>query len=99
MPPPEVQVFDPRLIAHGPDAIRGQVDSFAFIFTKYADSQGNRWFVRPGYIGHEEMTNSLGMLQALFGPDADAVYGQVVSVGDVYEKDERGFYAPTGTKR
>ena len=51
MPPEEVQVFEPRLIARGPDEIRGQVGSLAFIYTKYDDPDGNRWFVRPGYVG------------------------------------------------
>ena len=99
MPPPEIHVFEPRQIIRGPDEIRGQVGSSAFIYTKYPDPEGNRSFVQPGYIGHEEMTNTPGMLQALFGPQADAVYEQVVTVGDVYEKDERGHYVPTGKKR
>jgi hypothetical protein len=99
MTPPELHIFEPRLIARGPDEIRGQVGSFAFIFTKYADTAGNRWFVQPGHVGHESMTNTHEMLKALFGPDADAVYGQVVSVGEVHQKDEGGFYAPTGEKR
>jgi len=99
MPPPEVPVFETCSIARGPDEIRGQVGSCAFIYTKYPDPAGNHWFVRPGHVGHEEMTNTLVMLQALFGPKADAVYEQVVSIGDVYEKDERGHFAPTGKKR
>jgi hypothetical protein len=99
MPPPEIHVFTTRQIALGPDEIRGQVGSFAFIYTKYTDPEGNRWFVRPGYVGHEEMTNSIPMLQALFGPEADALYEQVVTVGDVYAADGHGHYAPTGAKR
>jgi hypothetical protein len=99
MPPPKVHVYDPSQIARGPDAIRGQVGSIAFIFTKYPDPQGSRWFVEPGFIGHEEMTNSRGMLQALFGPDAERVAEQVVTIGDVYESNERGHFAPTGEKR
>src|SRR4051794_21319610 len=99
MPPPEVHVFEPRLIARGPDAIRGQVGSFAFISTKYPDPHGNHWFVQPGHIGHEQMTNSTNMLQALFGPEADAVDSQVVSVGDIFGLDDHGHYVPTGEKR
>jgi hypothetical protein len=99
VPPPEIHVFEPQLIRRGPDEIRGQVDSLAFIFTKYPDPGGNRWFVRPGFVGHERMTNSPGMLQALFGPEPDVVAEQVVTVGDVYTQNERGHFIPTGQKR
>jgi hypothetical protein len=84
------------MIARGPDEIRGQVGSFAFIYTRYADPQGNHWFVKPGYVGHEEMTNTPGMLQALFGPEADAVYEQVVSIGDAFGRDDHGHYTLRG---
>jgi hypothetical protein len=56
------------LIAQGPDEIKGQIGSLDFIYTKYPDPEGNRWFVHPGYVGNKEMTNSHGVLQALFGP-------------------------------
>jgi hypothetical protein len=48
MPPPEVHVFTARQITLGPDEIRGQVGSHAFIYTRYPDPEGNRWFVKPG---------------------------------------------------
>src|SRR4051812_43118041 len=99
MPPPEIAAFEPGMIARGPDEIRGQVGSLAFIYTRYPDPDGNRWFARPGHVGHEEMTNTPGMLQALFGSRADAVSKQVVSVGDVYSADGRGYHAPTGARR
>jgi hypothetical protein len=99
MPPPEVHVFTPRQIALGPDEIRGQVGSLAFIYTRYPDPEGNRWFVRPGYVGHEQMTNTHGMLRAFFGPKAGEVAEQVVTVGEVYSKDGRGHFIPTGDKR
>jgi hypothetical protein len=99
MPPPEVHVFTPHQIALGPDEIRGQVGSLAFIYTRYPDPEGNRWFVQSGYVGHESMTNTHGMLRAFFGPEADAVYEQVVTVGEVYSKDGLGHFAPTGEKR
>lgn len=99
MPPSEIHVFKPYSIARGPDEIRGQTGSFAFIYSKHPDPEGNRWFVQPGYIGHETMTNTRGMLQAMFGAGADSVYEQVVTIGDEHEKDKTGFYAPTGTKR
>lgn len=99
MPPAEVRVFEPHLIARGPDEIRGQVGSVAFLYTRYPDPEGNRWFARPGHVGHEEMTNSRGMLQALFGPEADDVYRRVVTIGDVYAKGGDGFFAPTDEKR
>jgi hypothetical protein len=99
MPPTEIHVFQPRQIALGPDEIRGQVGSIAFIFTTYTDPVGNRWFVQPGYVGHETMTNSMPMLQALFGPGADAVYEQVVTIGEVYAKDGQGQYASTGVEK
>ena len=99
MPPPEVYVFDPRQIIRGPDEIRGQVGSVAFIFTKYSDPDGHHWFVQPGHVGHEEMTNTRGMLQALFGPDAERVLEQVVTIGDVYVQGEHGRYVPSGEKR
>jgi hypothetical protein len=99
MPPSQVHVFEPRQIIRGPDEIRGQVGSVAFIYTKYPDTEGNRWFVRPGYLGHEAMTNTPAMLQALFGPEAVAVYRRVVSIGDVFGRDEHGHYVPTGEKR
>ncbi len=51
MPPSEIQVFTSRQIAQGPDEIRGQVGSLAFIYTKYPDPEGNRWFVQPGTSG------------------------------------------------
>src|SRR5947209_498084 len=99
MPPPEVHVFAPRQIALGPDEIRGQVGSLAFIYTRYPDPEGDRWFVRPGYVGHEQMTNTHGMLRAFFGPRSGEVAEQVVSMGQVYSKDSRGQYAPTGAMR
>ncbi len=99
MPPQEVHVFDPSLLRRGPDEIRGQVGSLAFIYSRYPDPDGNRWFVRPGHVGHEQMTNSLGMLVALFGPQVDEVYRQVVTIGDVFALNDRGQYAPTGEKR
>jgi hypothetical protein len=40
MPPREVHVFDHRQIIRGPDEIRGQVGSLAFIYTKYPDPPG-----------------------------------------------------------
>ncbi|QDV35583.1 hypothetical protein [Tautonia plasticadhaerens] len=99
MPPEEVQVFEPRLINRGPDEIRGQVGSLAFIYSKYADPDGKRWFVQPGHVGHEQMTNSAGMLGAFFGPEAEEVYRRVVTIGDVFALDDRGQHAPTGEKR
>lgn len=99
MPPTEIHVFEPRLIARGPDEIRGQVGSLAFIYTKYADAQGNRWFVQPGHVGHENMTNTPAMLQALFGLDAQRVFEQVVTIGEVYVQDEHGHHIPTGQKQ
>jgi hypothetical protein len=99
MPPPEVHVFSHRQIARGPDEIRGQVGSLAFIFTKFPDPEGNRWFVQPGYVGHERMTNTHGMLQAFFGPRAGEVAEQVVSISEVYSMDEGVYYAPTGEKK
>jgi hypothetical protein len=99
MLPPEIHVFNSRQIALGPDEIRGQVGSFAFIYTKFTDPEGNRWFVQPGYVGHEQMTNTHGMLQAFFGPKAGEVAGRVVSIGEVYAKDSQGQYASTGVKK
>jgi hypothetical protein len=99
MPPPEIDVFTLRQIALGPDEIRGQVGSWAFVYTKNTDPEGNRWFVQPGYVGHEQMTNTHGMLQAFFGPKAGVVAGQVVSIGEVYAKDGQGQYASTGAKK
>jgi hypothetical protein len=99
MPPPEIHVFTTRQIALGPDEIRGQVGSLAFIFTKYPDPEGIRWFVQPGYVGHEAMTNTHGMLQAFFGAKAGEVAERVVSIGEVYAKDEQGHFAPNGEKK
>ena len=96
---PEIHVFDPRMIARGPDEIRGQVGSLVFIYTRHMDPEGNRWFVRPGHVGHEEMTNTQGMLTALFGSRAEEIAVQVVTIGEVYAPDERGYFAPTGAKR
>jgi hypothetical protein len=96
MPPPEIQVFTSRQIAQGPDEIRGQVGSLAFIYTKYADPDGNCWFLQPGYVGHERMTNTHGMLQAFFGPRAGEVAERVVTIGEVYSMDGGTYYAPTG---
>src|SRR4051794_18986088 len=45
------------------------------------------------------MTNTPEMLRGLFGPEADAVYEQVVSVGDLFGLDDHGHYVPTGEKR
>jgi hypothetical protein len=97
--PPEVHVFSLQQIALGPDEIRGQVGSVAFIYTKYTGPEGNRWFVQPGYVGHERMTNTHGMLQAFFGAKAGEVAGQVVSIGEVYAKDGQGQLASTGEKK
>jgi hypothetical protein len=99
MPPPEVHVFQPRQIARGPDEIRGSVGSYAFIYTKFPDPESNHWFVQPGFVGHEQMTNTRGMLQAFFGPEVNAVYEQVVSIGEVYSIDGGGCHAPTGEKK
>lgn len=99
MPPIEVHVFEPNQISRGPDEIRGQVGSLAFIYTRYPDPDGNRWFVQPGYVGHEQMTNTVSMLRALFGSEAEPVYQRVVTISEVYAKDERGQYVPTGERR
>jgi hypothetical protein len=99
MPPPEIHVFTNRQIALGPDEIRGQVGSLAFIYSVYPDPEGNRWFVQPGYVGHETMTNTHGMLQAFFGAKAGEIATQVVSICEVYAKDGQGQYASTGQKR
>jgi hypothetical protein len=99
MPPPEVHVFTSRQITRGPDEIRGSVGSYAFIYTKYPDPEGNHWFVQPGYVGQEQMTNTHGMLQAFFGTRADEVAEQVVSIGEVYSIDGGGYHAPTGEKK
>ncbi|MEJ7636432.1 MAG: hypothetical protein WKF75_00190 [Singulisphaera sp.] len=99
MPPPQVHVFTPCQIARGPDEIRGQPGSLVFIYSRYTDPEGNRWFVRPGHVGHEQMTNTHGMLQALFGPDAGQIAQQVVSIGDVYSDTGHGYPAPTGERR
>ena len=86
----EIHVFEPRLIARGPDEIRGQVGSHAFIYTKYCDPK-RRPLVRPaGVCRARDHDKHLGMLKALFGPEADSVYEQVVSIGDVYGKNEQG---------
>jgi hypothetical protein len=95
----EIQVFEAHQIARGPDEIRGQPGSLAFIYTRYADPEGNHWFVQPGSAGHEEMTNTRGMLLALFGSDAEKVAEQVVSIGDVYKDLGYGNHIPTGEKR
>jgi hypothetical protein len=99
MLPPEIHVFSLQQIALGPDEIRGQVGSFAFIYTKYSDPDGNRWFVQPGYVGHERMTNTRGMLRAFFGPRAGEIAGQVVAPGEMYSKDGQGQYVSTGQER
>ena len=99
MPPPEIQIFEPGIIARGPDEIRGQVGSYAFIYTRYSDPEGRRWFVRPGHVGHEEMTNTHGMLRALFGSRAEEITQQVVTIGEVYAPDGRGYFAPAGAMR
>src|ERR1700722_15370104 len=39
------------------------------------------------------------MLRALFGPDAEKVAEQVISIGDVYEDVGYGNHIPTGGKR
>jgi hypothetical protein len=99
MPLTEIQVFEAHQIARGPDEIRGQPGSLAFIYTRYADPEGNYWFVQPGSVGHEEMTNTRGMLRALFGPDAEMVAGKVLSIGNVYEDLGYGNHIATGEKR
>jgi hypothetical protein len=99
MPPVEIHVFSPQQISRGPDEIRGQPGSLAFIYTRYPDPDGNRWFVQPGYVGHEQMTNTPAMLQALFGPEAEVVYRQVVTISEVYTHDVRGHHAPSGETR
>ena len=99
MPPPRIHIFEPSVFARGPDEIRGQVGSLAFIYTRYPDTEGNRWFVRPGHVGHEEMTNTRGMLVAFFGSRAGEVAEQVVTVGEVYEPGERGYFAANGVRR
>ena len=45
------------------------------------------------------MTNTHGMLQALFGPDAARIAEQVVSIGEVYRDTGHGYPAPTGERR
>jgi hypothetical protein len=99
MPLTAVHIFEAHQIARGPDEIRGQPGSLAFIYTRYADLEGDHWFVQPGSVGHEEMTNTRGMLLALFGPDAETVAEQVISIGDVNEDLGFGNHIPTGAKR
>jgi hypothetical protein len=94
--PPERNIIPLEALVRGPDAIRGSGQ--AFIYTKYTDPQGHRWFIQPGHIGHETITNSRDMLQALFGPRATEVALDVITIGDVYGKDDRGFPKATGEK-
>ena len=93
--PPEVSPIPAHLLARGPDAIRG--GGLAFIVTKYPDPDGHRWFSQPGSVGHEEMTNSLGMLQALFGPRWQEVADEVVTMRDEYVSVPGG-NKPSGKK-
>src|SRR4051812_25084570 len=96
---PDVHVFTTRRSARGPDEIRDQPGSLAFIYTLYPDPEGDRWFVRPGHVGHERKTNTHGMLQVLFGRDAGRGAEQVVSIGQEYSDAGHGHPAPTGRTR
>lgn len=81
------------LLTRGPDILRGQ--GVAFIVTRYPDPSGRKWFVQPGTVGHEEMTDSPEMLQALFGPKWTEIADQVSESRPVYV-DVGGKYAPSG---
>jgi hypothetical protein len=81
--PQEHKSIPATLLVKGPDAIRGS--GYAFIYTKYPDPEGNRWFIQPGYIGHESMTNTKEMLIAMFGGEAPEVAAEVITVRDVYD--------------
>ena len=97
MTPTPVTVIPMHMLSRGPDHIRGT--GIAFIMTKYADPSGSRWFAKDGSIGHEMMTSSPEMLQALFGPRAKEVADEVITMRDVYGKDAMGYPAPTGEKK
>lgn len=90
-----VEILPRAAYTNGPDAIRGS--GHAFIYTKYPDPEGKHWFLYPGYMGHESLTNTPEMLQALFGPRWKEVYNDVVELRDEYVKTPKG-YEPSGKK-
>lgn len=74
----------PLELSRGPDLLRpgsstGHLGSgrVAFIYTRYADDQGRRFFAEPATTGHESMITQPNVMQALFGPDLPAVLAEV----------------------
>lgn len=74
----------PLELSRGPDLLRpgsstGHLGSgrVAFIYTRYADGQGRRFFAEPATTGHESMITQPDVLQALFGPDLPVVLAEV----------------------
>jgi hypothetical protein len=95
--PEKFQPFPLSMLQQGPDVIRGS--GTAFLLTRYLDPDGHRWFTWDGKVGHEQVTNSPGMLQALFGPKAAEITEEVVTRRPVYRRTPRGHYEETGETR
>jgi hypothetical protein len=69
MPEP-VSIIPSYTLHRGPDYLRGDSNSTAFIYTAFASEKGQRLFSQPGNIGHESFPDIFGedLMVAMFGP-------------------------------
>ncbi|MBX9579363.1 MAG: hypothetical protein K2X87_03565 [Gemmataceae bacterium] len=87
--------------AAGPDLFRlgargwcGDPAARTFIYTRFADPAGTRWFCEACTVGHEHLITRPGVLAALFGPDLGAVLAEATYRRPVYRTDPAtGFVA------
>lgn len=79
----------PDLFRPGSRTCRGPVQPrFAFVFTKYAPSNGDRLVLRPASVGHEYILPEPDVLAALFGSDHRIVTAPTRYIRTIYgERD------------
>jgi hypothetical protein len=69
--PEQKQFLSGFQMARGPDLFRGNPSTEAFVYTKHPDKDGNRYFSRPGNVGHEAFITEPEIVEAIFGPELD----------------------------
>ena len=79
----------PDLLRPGSRTCRGPVQPrYAFVYSKYAPSNGDRLILRPASVGHEHILPDRDVLPALFGPDHRGVTAPARYMRTIYgERD------------
>lgn len=100
---PPTDFLRPGELSRGPDIFRpgtagwvGDTTAKTFVYAKYPDPTGNRWFREPCSVGHEHIITRPNVLAALFGPDLETVLAKVTYQKPVYRTDPATGFVATG---